>query len=80
MEKGCPASLVTESCVGAWALEALGTAKAIPTIAVVRISFSFIGTPLGPRPWQFVVYHSDSAASRREAGEMDAPIPTSCIR
>jgi hypothetical protein len=33
---------------GGAALETLGNAKAPPTIAVARISFSFIGTPLSP--------------------------------
>jgi hypothetical protein len=48
----------TVSCVGCgagiWALEALGTAKAVPTIAVVRISFGFTVAP--PRPRSVVAH------------------------
>ena len=57
----------TESCsggAGGAALETLGKAKAVPTIAVVRISFSFMVAPLDPRPWRFLVYHSERAGSR----------------
>jgi hypothetical protein len=56
---------------GGAALDTLGKAKATPTIAVVRISFSFIVAPLGASPWRFVVYHSNWAGSRERTFSSD---------
>ena len=64
----------TESCRGgacAQALETPGKAKAAPTVAVVRISFSFMVAPLDPSPWRFVVYHSERGGSRERAFSCD---------
>ena len=56
---------------GGAALETLGKAKAVPTIAVVRISFSFMVAPLDPSPWRFVVDHSERASSRERTFSCD---------
>ena len=56
---------------GGAALEMLGKAKATPTIAVVRISFSFMVAPLGPSPWWSVIYHSERAGSRERTFSSD---------
>ena len=64
----------TESCrggAGGAALETPGKAKATPTVAVVRISFSFMVAPLDPSPWRFVVYHSERAGSRERRFSSD---------
>ena len=51
--------------------EMLGKAKATPTVAVVRISFSFMVAPLDLSPWRFVVYHSERAGSRERTFSSD---------
>src|SRR5512132_1488080 len=56
---------------GGAALETLGKAKATPTVAVVRISFSFMMAPLDPSPWRFVVYHSEGVGSRERRFSSD---------
>ena len=60
-----PPVKATDSCVGGGgaALETLGKVKAIPTIAMVRISFSFMVAALDPSPWR-LAYYSGRAGSR----------------
>ena len=53
------------------AFEMLGNAKASPTVAVVRMSFSFMTAPLDPSPCWFVVYHSERAGSRERTFSSD---------